>query len=278
MNANFAQSTPEIIFRYSSIRAKDLDLLERGRLWFSNPNRFNDPFELFPRMDGLIKQFEDTSVLKEFAFSPTPPPFHQLKEKRRNQLQSTRHSLARKWAREFRQESGNEFAMVCFACEPEHDHPDNILMWSHYADSHRGFAFAIRTERLVANSNRRSLRRVDYRDDRYHFKTQMDADHLFWKASCWRYEHEWRLVSFKSDLQSGIEPQDKPGEREGHFLEIGFQDLARIYLGMEIPDQHRNTLLKLVSRPELRHIEVCEMEPSSTAYTLVPRRLSKRPT
>lgn len=65
----------------------------------------------------------------------------------------------------------------------------NPLLWSHYADKHRGICLGFKVDERI-------LRRVTYVRDRSPLKlplTKETADLLLWtKYWDWRYEKEWR--------------------------------------------------------------------------------------
>ena len=78
--------------------------------------------------------------------------------------------------------------------------PTDILMWSHYADGHRGFCLEFDTSKHPFDR----ARQVRYTDevptvdplDAADLGSMADILELMMltKAECWSYEHEWRLV------------------------------------------------------------------------------------
>ena len=76
---------------------------------------------------------------------------------------------------------------------------DDLLMWSHYADNHKGICVGIRTDRIVG----KRFKRVEYADvvpvlDVWKY-AHPDADAFMnlglTKSSHWRYEKEWRTIN-----------------------------------------------------------------------------------
>lgn len=78
---------------------------------------------------------------------------------------------------------------------------DNITMWSHYADEHRGIAIGFNPKHSFFND----LQRVRYTRQRPSLRKEFPnimGTELFFKSDEWAYEKEWRLaLSFtKADV------------------------------------------------------------------------------
>lgn len=76
---------------------------------------------------------------------------------------------------------------------------DNILMWSHYADSHKGMAIGFDPKHIFF----KDLQRVRYTTQRPDLRKEFPnivGVELFFKSEQWIYEKEWRLV--KSIVQA----------------------------------------------------------------------------
>jgi len=90
----------------------------------------------------------------------------------------------RRALREYKKEMTKRFGMICF-CKHWH----NPLLWSHYADKHRGIC-------LGFDVDDRGLRPVDYLEERSDLTmppTKESADELlFSKYHDWQYEEELR--------------------------------------------------------------------------------------
>lgn len=76
--------------------------------------------------------------------------------------------------------------------------PDHVLMWSHYADSHRGICLRFRASSTTPFFGR--AQRVVYQVQRPALNVMHDTPHiqsekaLLTKADFWSYEEEWRIV------------------------------------------------------------------------------------
>jgi hypothetical protein len=80
--------------------------------------------------------------------------------------------------------------------------PANLLMWAHYADSHRGFVVEFDSgsrffdQRVGPDDDLRHLRKVIYQEERPSIVlTEMDDfSPYLTKAKDWSYETEWRMM------------------------------------------------------------------------------------
>jgi hypothetical protein len=110
----------------------------------------------------------------------------------------------------------------------------SILMWSHYADHHRGFVIEYETG-SYSDEARSSLFPVDYRgqlpstDDIYLHRAKAN---LYWKvaaacmkASAWAYECEWRLIDWSTD---------SAGKFKGSAHPIPMPKPTRVLLGAKM--------------------------------------------
>jgi len=105
--------------------------------------------------------------------------------------------------------------------------PDNLLMWAHYADSHRGFIIGMDAEhsffdqRSNERDRVRAVREVQYLEDRPSFEgldlegdekrqiEQLASMFFFTKSDHWRYESEWRMLMDVEDAEAALsEPDD----------------------------------------------------------------------
>ncbi len=84
--------------------------------------------------------------------------------------------------------------------------PDNMLMWSHYANHHRGFC--VEYDFTASSKLKEFAYKVQYSDDMPSLsaadfvgpKKEATTDALWLtKASCWAYEREWRVMMTNGD-------------------------------------------------------------------------------
>ena len=119
----------------------------------------------------------------------------------------------------------------------------NILMWSHYADSHRGMCLEYRfSDEFMNQTNDDSVlrfRKVIYKREPLSIKSkQMTTDiGLLRKCNAWKYENEVRLISFAPD-------------RKDDFIPIKLDDgsyISRVFFGMNCPKRDIDTVRSILT-------------------------------
>ena len=93
------------------------------------------------------------------------------------------------------------------------------LMWSHYAENHKGAAIGFRphTKHLIGAAG---LRKILYRPPEPFHRASSPLESVFRKHSCWEYENEyrsWKLL--------------EPGIPQAQFEHFGPTDIKEIILG-----------------------------------------------
>lgn len=201
-------------YKYLPFDEGSLKVITEGTIKFSCPLDFNDPFDCLPCFD-----MDSIEGLRLSRYSDLGKQIQQIKPATRIQNRS-------KWKQSLRNQvqSGDffrglqsEMGVLCLS-----KNPLNTLMWSHYADFHRGFVVefripfysrdmvvriqAARGERIIPHpitySSTRPTVGINIKD-----KHQLSEDLLFTKSEQWRYEEEHRAVV--PDRGPGIYPYER---------------------------------------------------------------------
>ncbi|PCJ61093.1 MAG: hypothetical protein COA65_02430 [Rhodospirillaceae bacterium] len=200
------------LYKYKAIDGDNGDnfkwagrIFTHNEIYFANANDFNDPFDCKfdfsfdgsnqDRKDYLIKYVKDrhpnwnrecrnTWIAKNFSnFSWDDPDFiNRVKESNKKLILTVR---------------------ICSFSEV----PDDILMWSHYANGHQGFCLQFSGNEdtdFIANGpfNKRE-QKISYSDTYPIVNRFKDSDmetlkkSLLTKAKRWEYEKEWRMIDHK---------------------------------------------------------------------------------
>lgn len=150
----------------------------------TNKLGLNDPFEVNPSIDFFVSFCQ---VMKETRFGNTP------EEIKSYLLSLPRNSNWRELGLTWYKNHG-----IVSLTETK----DNLLMWSHYADEHRGLAveFDITHEffntqyATDSNSHTGKVQRVLYRKERLSDVGDFFMEPYFHKSDEWAYEKEHRLL------------------------------------------------------------------------------------
>ena len=166
--------------------------------------------------------------------------------------------------------------MRVFCVAEEHD---NLLMWAHYTDCHRGAVFKFKclpefdtalcaARAMTYGPDIPSLATLD--DWIRHLTGQIRLDFsnvfsdlAFTKSDHWSYEKEWRCLT--------VRPSSKGRLHE--FCDVLPQEVHSIYLGCKISDDDRSDIMKLL-RGDLAHVEVYQASPSKSRFELVFERVA----
>lgn len=196
-----------------------LDLLQTLRLRGSDPKYFNDPFDCRVSIDDNDKDFlkrAEMDMKYGLAFgkggmSPAVRSYNNLIEVF---VKGENIDLV------------SDYRLYCFTHEIDDNH--DIIMWSHYSDSHRGLKI-----RFNSNFNEFvSIYRfvpIIYSDNRIQFKYRDDDDErrqkieevLHYKSSVWKYENEYRLITTTNQYEPGDDhlKRGKFTSRDGSIYE-----------------------------------------------------------
>ncbi|SHG90699.1 DUF2971 domain-containing protein [Marivita hallyeonensis] len=223
---------PRSIFRYRSASTPyffdEIDNALNSNLFLSPIVAQNDPFDCFPYYNTSkvrdIKKFEEDHLKRKLVVSEKSfeKKFGNLPRKQRQ-----REKKWFKWSYKNRQLENKiiekmlelERQKTLIACFSEIN--DNILMWSHYADSHSGvclifgvtdqddhFANEYLPMSIIYSDDRPEITTIDVikftNQDELKGKFDEDRDRIFdalvrQKPCVWEYEKEWRIQHKSED-------------------------------------------------------------------------------
>ena len=151
----------------------------------------------------------------------------------------------------------NMYNVCCFSASGTED-----LMWSHYADSHKGFCIEYDFKSLgITNEDVQLLLPVVYIDTPHIQMDDLDAADgsllmyaMSLKRSSWGYEQEWRRFYPHTDEPN---PEKMPNP-------VG------IYLGTRCSDQNKEQMMEICKDKE---IPLFQMTLKSFGSTITPERI-----
>jgi Protein of unknown function (DUF2971) len=226
---------PRIVYAYRTINDHLRDSLIKRHVWFSNPLRFNDPYDCaLPILDHSNPQ--DAMECVNSLLLRYPAPSAEFEARALMEAKSGKVILASQIIQEWR--NGMERSgVICFS-----ENPDNILMWSHYASQHQGICLG-----FEFGDNRHVLQKVTYSDylpniPLVELVKEDNAESLRTfcqtKSRDWAYEHEWRLIHLAPPFDSD---HDK-----SRALSIQPEMLRRVIFGWRIKPERREELKRLL--------------------------------
>lgn len=242
-------TVPKVLYKYRSwSEPNHRRLITHNEIFFASPRRFNDPFDcrVMTVVEGSkeqMKQYFDGLIKKYSPDINREQRKKEVRERVRNHVKTRNDPEKReKYEDSLREHTFNYFGIFSMsACN------DNILLWSHYSDSHKGICVGIDTtilhkyimkNRVLLTKQRLvSLFQVKYQEEypdisiikRTTSDPDMLNDSLKIKSTDWKYEQEYRLV-----LTNGT---DYP-------LKIPQEATTSVYLGLFISREHREQILE----------------------------------
>lgn len=193
------------LYKYTPISTRSLSIISSRKVWYAKPRTFNDPFDCGLDLCGDITIEEKIQVLRAEMEREDWSA-----EKITQQLQ---HSFAANG--ELNQTATQNIEKLTTDIHQKRDvvgilslsrTPRSILMWSHYADQHRGMCI----EFTIPVSP--SLHEVSYSQTVPRFtlhdifvKSNAEILSLFTtKHKHWRYEKEYRVILDRGDILHDI--------------------------------------------------------------------------
>jgi hypothetical protein len=194
---------PSKLYKYRDVGEFTEAIFDSGTLFFSPPSKFNDPFDcgFYVAVSGS----DNEQVVECVAWGQVTEKFPSmtLADKREATQQVRKELLARHRSdlediaiKMLEKETTDQVRICCFS-----EVRDDILMWSHYSDYHRGICLEFSpTEGFL-----REAQPVNYSDkypslDLISVVKDEDlraaAPWMCQKAEQWIYEKEWRVLDF----------------------------------------------------------------------------------
>ena len=241
-------------------------ILSKNEIYFCSAKRFNDPFDgrVVLAYDLLTKDERFQAYYELFRADYPNLPDSKIRDMA-NQWVSKGlldDPLHQKKQVEFIYEKNiNDFGIVSLS-----EVCDDILMWAHYANSHRGFCIGFNKQKLVdfrINAlNKEGLiyncYEVKYYKDYPKLKPIGLSDERFVieplssKSKCWQYEKEHRLI-----LMNGTEKK----------LTLPAEIFEEIILGRSISEDDKNQIIK-ACRSRFPHAKIYQAYIYDTKYKI----------
>ncbi len=261
----------KVFYKYRLADEFTIALLEDQEIKFSYAEEYNDPFDskLIINVDNTID-----SVLKRLERTPIP---EQNKKHLRERIRSG-EITGEEYLQVAYKTAERMIMSSCFA-----GNPDSLLLWSHYADSHKGICVGIRdcsSAHISAmkfdvegccispddpySSGLFPVHEVNYSDDGIVAWNVFDDDIRIFidahrnKAKCWEYEDEYRVIVPQGSFKSQILPFDP-------------RFLVEVYFGCCIDNYFRSKAIEIIKARYLEEgitVRVFQMVRSKTLFVL----------
>jgi len=170
------------LYKYRCINNFTLESIENLKFWFAKPSTFNDPFDSNLSETTNYNQYD----LKKYFMDHKYPQITQKK------LMENNNKKARDLAIKARKSVLDNHGIFSLSKTK-----NNILMWSHYADNHKGIVIEFNLQEdpcffqpPFEIKYEKSYEPINFYANRYENVIQ----NLTFKSSDWSYEKETRII------------------------------------------------------------------------------------
>ena len=261
---------PDFFFKYYTADSLKLTLSKNTRKW-SSPVLFNDPFDnrwdlqwagSTIDLEKSVKKFIIRQVEKEtLELNIMHPDIRLLVSQIRvlsptdravyleqfNELKNIyTQSMLDAWIIELNKDAATHLSDTSIFCLTEDF--DNLLMWAHYADNHRGGVIkflpvrAVDSPLLVARkvTYSKQIPTVDFVSllgDTFASSLAIRDAITLTKSLDWQYEKEWRIVSALRNPASEYE-----------IISFAEEEVGGLYLGCRMAEKDKSELIEIMAK------------------------------
>ena len=255
------------LYKYRSLSSTTLTNLANNELFFASSDSFNDPFDCRARKEYEFENdndfIEKWSVLEASQQNISIEEAKVFVEEINSDLERKEEYLKEKSSL-FQKQVLQSFGVCSFSCVN-----DDILMWSHYADSHRGICLEFNRE---PGNILEHARPIDYPDsddfpyiDYWLGPTDEQIDELvkviLTKSKHWKYENEWRVIQRPTDIVENY---------KGHPFSYTEETLTGVIFGHRVKEKERHTVERILSS---HSVEYYEAKPVKNKFLLSIERV-----
>lgn len=255
---------PQILYKYRSLNEYSIKTLTDGEIYLPSISELNDPFEgsipYVLRIKG--KKPEDLNASEMFLFMLeqaskyhpdwSPEQLHQFayEEQRAGRILDENHLQVQR--DETTKQIDSLFGVFSLTSEK-----NNFLMWSHYADSHKGICIGFNSE-ILFNTVAGTLGPVTYKMEfpvKDFYTEDVFTEHnrlIATKGEYWEYEKEYRLTKMNAAKSK---------------FNIPLEGIEEVIFGIWVSNQLKLELLEIIKK-NIPNCKVFETKLSKKRFEL----------
>jgi len=251
-----------ILYKYFSLENSEKlrrvkDILENNSIFLSSPSTFNDPFDCKAQyvfktdnkdeitngiLKGLTKKYPERKIedLQKVAFDLANSKDQQ--------------NILSKEATLKLSDNINKLGIFCLSSKM-----DNILLWAHYADEHRGICIGYDRAKQGIDIAKKVIYGKDYPKvdilklgEKEYVKTLVDLT-VFTKSEDWIYEDEYRIACY--DVRDRLQRMQE-------------NTIKEIYLGLKMIE-NKEAILDIIQKMKNKP-KVFQMRSKEDKFELYP--------
>jgi hypothetical protein len=231
---------------YKYLHPDRSDVLKNGLIRFTQPGALNDPFEVTPNLREFRQYFErlHKQLFQQMGATAT-----------NDDLQSTQQAITDTFG-QWNEANASNLAFLSLS-----KNRNNLLMWSHYCDSHRGFVVGFDSaDPFFSNAKDRiksDLREVVYSSSRPVLPT-LDQDpekffrentNILTKSHHWAYEEELRM---SASPMAADEVKSGPNGHQLYLFKFPPESVREVILGHRILAKVEEEIVKVARENTIR--------------------------
>jgi hypothetical protein len=240
MKSKNKNGKPKFLFKYREFNKTSIELLINQELWFPSPETLNDPFDCQTECHRIIE-----SCAKEIEKKISERHIVQIKKLVDEKLTT--------------------IGVASFSKTKK-----NQLMWSHYADEHKGFCIGFHHDLSMLNNDvlgsfevkykskhpfeefiKRNEQLIESDDYLEKISHRLLESSLTTKYTNWQYEKEWRIIK----NQKGA-------------VKFNLKMVNSITFGLKMPDRDKRTLRNLLNGNSWNHLKWFETTKANNRFAL----------
>ena len=227
-------------------------ILTENQIFFARPSSFNDPFDChIDENFSILTELEIENYIDEQIDFHKSENTYNVRQQFRNKISDFDFLNARQ-KDSFKIQDKNIGIFSCNQDTEKHMGWQNILMWSHYGNNHKGFCIAFDKQKTIKLLKIKNITGGSVNYDKYpeikpivpiaanRKKTKDSFIHIVSsKAANWGYENEYRFVKINIKNNSDTELSIKD-----RIEEMTADCIVEVILGLDISSKHY--LLKVI--------------------------------
>lgn len=257
---NCEQIIPRKLYKYYSVNDNLFNLIRNHSCWFSKPSDFNDPFDcnldisIGRNPKEIMHNMDKSSMLRLL--------YDALSQKGDDVIDAGARIIKKPFLLKniineiHKYYIDQNIGVFCLSQDPA-----NILMWSHYADSHKGICIEFDIKRggffynnLLPVQYKRTYPKFELSD--YHMEDDMmftmHQRAICTKSFLWKYEKEWRVI-----VDDGF-----------GFKEFDKNDVTKVIFGAKILDSEKDIITSLFNEKGYENVAFFQCKLSDHKYSL----------
>lgn len=238
------------LYKYRAIDENTKRIITDNELFFNNPEKFNDPYDC----NIPIENNPSEEDVKKHMMEQLPDSSEEELAQDVKKIKSDPNYVSRTVQQYLHKNCG----ICCFSTLY-----DSILMWSHYADYHKGICFKFDTNKdpdffriILPVHYSQILPRFDlFTCDGRVFEKLVQT-----KYAVWSYESEIRIFKGKKDLQNNMKNKKTADDELERVFKFKSEALEEIIFGEKTSDEDIKIIKKLCEKSGKEHVKFSRMK------------------